>query len=96
MAVGYARIFALPASSGDSEARIPTYQFTFNEGGNLYSRVFSDQELLDFLTEDIALRSDVLAGAMDELHTAGSTMIGDLEIKPTEAAEMGLMEVPTD
>jgi hypothetical protein len=96
MALGYARIFALPTSSGDSQPRIPTYQFTFNEGGNVYSRLFDEGELIQFLTEDIALRSSVVDGAMRELHSAGNTMIGDIEIKPTEAAEMGLMEVPTD
>jgi hypothetical protein len=96
MAAGYARIFALPGSGTDSEPRMRSFQFTFNEGGNVYSRVFTEEELLEFLVEDMALRAEIVDGAMRELHTAGNTMIGDLEIKPTEAAEMGLTEVPID
>lgn len=96
MAHGYAHIFALPGAATNSETRIPTYQFTFNDGGNAYARVFDEGELVEFLSDDMGLRADVVDGAFKELHDAGKAIIGDLELNETEAAEMGLVEVPTD
>ena len=92
MSAGYAHIFALPNTVTDAGASFPVYQFTFNEGSNAYGRVLDEEELVEFLSEDMGLAIDVVEGALNDLHEQGKTVIGDLELNP----EMGLKEVPTD
>jgi predicted DsbA family dithiol-disulfide isomerase len=96
MSAGYAHIFALPGAVTDAGANFPVYQFTFNEGGNAYGRVLDEEMLVEFLTEEMGLAIEVVQGALNDLHEQGKAVIGDLALNPTEAAEMGLKEVPTD
>jgi hypothetical protein len=95
MPIGYAHIFPVPSPLKTPAAHGPTYQFTFNDGENSYAKILDEDQLVEFLADEIGLQSDVVNGAMGELHTAGKAIIGDLEISQNEAAELGLEEVPT-
>jgi len=97
MAFGYAHVFALPPIAGDSTGvRAPAYQFTFSTGGIAYGKVLSEDELPEFLADELGLRADVVDETMNLLHTEGKTTIPDVEISENDAAVMGLMEVGAD
>jgi len=97
MPTGYAHVFALPAKKIDSKEIQPTmYQFTFDTGGNAYARVFTEDGLIEFLAEEIAVRADVLKEALDELSMTGKTNIPNIEMTETDAAAMGLQEAGVD
>lgn len=98
MSLGYVHLFALPPVTADSETvGVPQYQFTFNSGGNAYSRVLKgDEALIEFLGEEIGLRADVLKSAVDELRSVGKTTIADVDVSENEAAALGLQEVGVD
>jgi len=96
MALGYAHLFALPNKTDSGNIAIPLHQFTFNTGGNAYSRIFSEPELLEFLTQELGVVTDVLDAAMDDLHTKGNATIANLDLSENEAAANGLEEVGVD
>ena len=72
------------------------YQFSFNTGGNVYSKVFNEEHLLEFLTEELGLRVDVRDMAMNQLHSLGNSTIPDIELSENDAAAMGMEEVGAD
>lgn len=77
-------------------ASIPLHQFTFNTGGNAYSRIFNEAELVEFLTQELGVVPEVLNLAMNDLHTKGNATIANLELSENEAAANGLEEVGAD
>ncbi len=97
MAVGYAHLFSLPARSTDSQGlTLPMYQFTFNTGGNAYSKVFDEPHLVEFLSEEIGLMPDVLDSTLNQLRSLGNSTIGDVDFSENDAAAMGMEEVGSD
>lgn len=96
MALGYAHVFALPNKMDSGGVSIPLHQFTFNTGGSAYSRIFNEPELVEFLTQELGVVSDVLNAAMDDLHTKGNATIANLDLSENEAAANGLEEVGVD
>ncbi|HVZ17781.1 MAG TPA: hypothetical protein VG897_11725 [Terriglobales bacterium] len=98
MAIGYLHIFALPsATGGDSGAvEAPRYQFTFNQGGNTYSKVLNEEDLEVFLRDELGMRADLADEAMRGLHADGNIVIPNVKISDNDTAVMGLMEVGSD
>ena len=96
MPAGYAHIFVLPRSTDSQGLRVPLYQFTFNAGGNAYSKVLDEAHLLEFMSEDIGLREDIRNTAMDQLRALGSATIPNMEITENDAAALGMEEVGAD
>jgi hypothetical protein len=97
MAVGYAHLFSLPVRSTDSEGVVlPLYQFTFNAGGDAYSKVFDEPHLVEFLTEDLGLVPDILNSTINQLHSLGNSTILDLDFSENDAAAMGMEKVGAD
>ena len=97
MAIGYAHIFAVPPLTADSGGvQVPAYQFTFSSGGTAYSRIASEEELLELLTDELGLTAGVVDDGMKILRTEGKVTIPGVEISENDAAVMGLMEVGTD
>jgi hypothetical protein len=97
MAIGYAHIFALPGLTGDSVGvHLPAYQFTFNTGGIAYGKIVGQDELVEFLGDELGLRADVIDDAMKLLTSDGKTTIPNVEISENDAAVMGLLEVGAD
>lgn len=97
MAVGYAHLFSLPSRSTDSTGVVlPLYQFTFNTGGNAYSKVFDEPHLVEFLAEELGLMPDVLDSTMTQLRSLGNSTIPNLDFSENDAAAMGMEEVGAD
>ncbi len=97
MSIGYVHLFALPAVKADSgEIVTPMYQFSFNAGGNAFSKVFDEPELVEFLSEELALRADLVDDAMGLLRTGEKATIPNVELSENDAAAMGLQEVGSD
>jgi hypothetical protein len=90
-------MFALPSKAADSKGlQTPMYQFTFDAGGHSFSRVFTEEGLVEFLAEELSLTPEVLDNALDELHASSKTTITEIEISANEAAAMGLKEAGVD
>jgi hypothetical protein len=96
MSAGYAHLFALPRSTDSNGLRHPLFQFTFNAGGNSYSKVFDEPQLLEFLTEGLGLRADVRDNALNQLRSLGNATIADVELSENDAAALGMEEVGAD
>jgi hypothetical protein len=97
MSIGYVHLFALPPVLGDSgTVQSPVYQFTFNNGGHAFSKVFDQESLLEFMTEELALRVDLVEEAMELLTSNGRTTIPNVELTDNQAAAFGLQEVGAD
>ena len=96
MALGYAHLFALPNKVDSRDISIPLHQFTFNTGGNAYARIFSEPELVEFLSQELGVVPDIVDVAMNDLHTKGNATIANLELSENEAAANGLEEVGVD
>jgi hypothetical protein len=97
MALGYAHLFALPPRDTDSQGVVaPMYQFTFNMGGNAFSKVFDEPHLVEFLVEDLGLNSDLLDSTMDQLHSVGNSTVANIEFSENDAAALGMEEVGSD
>jgi hypothetical protein len=97
MAIGYAHLFALPTTGGDSAGlKEPAYQFTFSTGGIAYGKVLAEDELLEFLADELGLREDVINDGLQLLRTEGKVTIPDVKLSENDAAVMGLMEVGVD
>ena len=96
MALGYAHLFTLPNKTDSGGVSLPLHQFTFNTGGNAYSRIFNEPELVEFLGAELGVVPDVLNAAMDDLHNKGNATIPNLELSENEAAANGLEEVGAD
>ena len=94
---GYAHIFALPSSTGDSgQVEVPRYQFTFDVGGNAYSKVLAEGELQEFLLDELGLRADLVDQTLKIVRDEGKVTIPDVEISENDAAVMGMMVAGTD
>ena len=96
MALGYAHLFALPSNTDSGSTSFPLHQFTFNAGGNAYSKIFNEPELVEFLAQELGIVPEILNAAMDDLHTKGNATIANLELSENEAAANGLEEVGSD
>jgi hypothetical protein len=96
MSAGYARLFALPRSADSDGFRVPLFQFTFNAGGNAYSKVLAETQLVEFLTEGLGLRADVTDTAVDQLRSLGNATIADVKLSENDAAALGMEEVGAD
>ena len=96
MTLGYAHLFALPNKTDSRTPPIPLHQFTFNTGGNAYSKIFNEDELVEFLSQELGVVPEVLNPAMDDLHTKGNATIANLELSENEAAANGLAEAGVD
>jgi len=87
-------LFALPPAVVDSgKVQVPRYQFTFNAGRNSFSNVYCENELVEFLTDELALESSVVSEAMDLLREVGKASIPNVELSENDAAAFGLQEV---
>lgn len=94
---GFAHVIRLGAREGTYGKIFGEYQFTYSEGGKAWVRVFdSEASLSEFLRSDAALAPDVVGGAIDQLLRAGNVTIADVEIKESDAAAMGLEQLPGD
>lgn len=97
MALGYAHLFALPSRPTDSEGVVaPMYQFTFNMGGNAFSKIFDEPHLVEFLVEELGLKPALLDSTMDQLHSLGNSTIANIEFSENDAAATGMEEVGSD
>jgi hypothetical protein len=96
MSAGYAHLFALPRSTDSEGLRAPLFQFTFNAGGNAYSKVFDEPHLVEFLSEELGLREEIRDAAMDQLHSLGNATIADVAISENDAAALGMEEAGVD
>ena len=97
MATGYVHLFALPPVVSDSGGvHLPQYQFTFNTGGNAFSKVFEEGHLVEFMAEELGLREDLLEHAMNDLHASGKATIAGVELSENKAAAVGLEKVGVD
>lgn len=96
MSEGYAHIFALPLQTDSQGLRLPMFQFTFNAGGNAYSKVFDEPGLVEFLSEEVGLRADILDSTLNQLRSLGNSTIADIELSENDAAAMGMEEVGAD
>jgi hypothetical protein len=92
---GYAHILRLGEVIDTTGVRVPEFQFTYSDGDNSYARTFDETDLITFLTEDVALTSDVLDVALRDLRETGSSIIPDVHISGNDAAALGLQEVPS-
>ena len=99
MPIGFGRIIKLNDMHpvGDSAGlRAPRYQFIFNMGGNSFSKVVDEVELLDLLTEDVGLREEVVIQAIKAARDEGHATIPDLDLTENAAGAMGMQEVGSD
>jgi len=96
MAVGYAHLFSLLRSADSKGVVVPLYQFTFNAGGNAYSKVFDEPHLVEFLSEDLGLVPDIVHNTINQLHSLGNSTVADVEFTENDAAAMGMEEVGAD
>ena len=96
MAEGYAHIFALPPQTDSQGLRLSLFQFTFNAGGNAYSKVFDEPALVNFLSEEIGLRADVVDSTLNQLRSLGNSTVANVELTENDAAAMGMEEVGAD
>ncbi|HWR16134.1 MAG TPA: hypothetical protein VN577_15005 [Terriglobales bacterium] len=96
MPTGFAHIISLGVVSDSAGIRVPQYQFTFNDGGKSYGRTFDETSLIQFLSQDIALRPDLLDQALADLRDHRNATIRNLTISENDAAFMGFKEVPSD
>ena len=94
--LGYAHIFSLPRSTDSQGLHLPMYQFTFNTGGNAYSKVFDEPHLVEFLSEELGLGADVVDSTMNQVRSLGNSTIGNLEFSENDAAATGMEEVGVD
>jgi len=72
------------------------YQFTFNMGGNAFSKIFDEPHLVNFLSEDLGLRPDLLDSTMNQLRLRGNSTVANVEFSENDAAAMGMEEVGAD
>jgi len=96
MSLGYAHLFVLPRSSDSEGVHVPLYQFTFSTGDNAYSKVFDEPHLLEFLSQELGLRPDLLDSTMNQLRSLGNSTIPNLEFAENDAAALGMEEVGAD
>ena len=96
MATGFARILKIGEVNDSAGVRVPQYQFIYNVGGNNFSRSYDEISLIEMLTEEVGLRSDILDQALTDLRRDGHATIADVEISENNAAAMGLQEVGSD
>ena len=94
---GYVHLFALPPVVADSAAvHLPQYQFTFNTGGNAFSKVFPEGHLEHFLADELGIESDLLDHAMRELQSKGKVTIAGVALSENKAAALGLEQAGVD
>lgn len=96
MPIGYARILKIGEVDGSAGARVPQYQFIYNDGGNTYSRTLDETNLVELLSDEIGLRPDIVDAALKGVRKDGHTTIPDVDISENEAAAIGLQEVGSD
>jgi len=97
MSAGYAHIVSRGEAAVDStQVPIPQYQFTFHDGFRDFAKVLTEPELIVFLTDELALTSDVVDRALRQLHDLGDATISDLHISDNDASFMGLNIVQSE
>ena len=96
MPLGYAHLFTIPSKTDSQGVSTPIHQFTFNTGGNAYSKIFNEPELVEFLSEELGVVPEILNAAMNDLHAKGNATIANLALSENEAAANGLQEVGSD
>lgn len=93
---GFLHIFRIGSEKAPDGKSSNQYQVTLSIGGNNYLRVFDELHLAEFLTTKAVLDPETLDRAMEELHVAGHTTIGDVGIDEYQTPALGLEQVPAD
>lgn len=94
---GYAHLVRLGVREATYGRTIGEYQFTYNSAGKSWVRTFDDEaSLAEFLLSDVAIPQDIAGPAMSDLERIGNTTIANVEIPETEAAAMGLEQLPSE
>ena len=94
---GYANLIRLGLREGTYGKTIGEYQFTYSEGSKSWVRTFDDEpSLAEFLINDVAVPTDVVERAMDQLRGEGHVTLAEIDIRESEAPAMGLEQLPSD
>ena len=96
MAVGYAHIIALSRAGDSAGLSVPRYQFTFCDGGTSYGRTFGEEDLVEFLRDDLGVDLGLIDRTLAQLRTEGKSTITNLHIPENETAGLGFEQVPSD
>ena len=91
---GFLHIFRLSSEQSPDGKSSNVYQVTLNIGGNNFLRVFDEAHLLDFLATKAVLDPPTLERAMQELHVAGHTTVGNVGIDEYQTSALGLEQEP--
>jgi len=94
---GYAHLVRLGAREGTYGQTVGEYQFTYSSAGKTWARTFGDEaSLSEFLLSEAAIPQDIVDPAMSDLARIGNVTIANVEIPETEAAAMGLEQIPSE
>jgi predicted HAD superfamily Cof-like phosphohydrolase len=93
---GTLHIFRLGEKHGRFDKTIPEYQASYAIPGNTYSAAYTEEELKEFLRNEVAVDETGLSRALSELHEQGRTTIADVELNEAELGGLGLEQQPSE
>lgn len=93
---GYIHIFRTDVATGTYGSSSPEYQLTYATGKVSWAATFDEAGVEEFLVHDVGLTPENAREAVTRARLQGNATISEVHIPESEAAAMGLRQMPTD
>ena len=93
---GYIKIERSSMASGTYGHTAEEYHLSYVTGSKAWGRTFDGAGLESFLTSNIGLTPARATAVVNQVKTQGSATVPEVNVRETEAAGMGLAELPSN